>query len=302
MVRLLSLLLILFLNACDNNSGQSSQQQPVFSDKPLELEKVIEYSFGVNPLHNPKQLLDIYGPLVDYLNQHLTGVVLKLEASRNFAAFEEKLYSRQFAFARPNPYQIIEAEAKGYRIFGKMGNDEDFRGIILVRKDSGIQTVADLKGKKISYPAPTAVAATMLPQYYLHTHGLDINKDIENVYAGSQESVIMNVYLKITAAGGTWLLPWQNFQKDQPDKAKELEVKWETTPLQNNALVVRDDIPPEIVDKVSELLFTLHTHAAGQAILARIPMSKFEVAQHETYEPTRIFLKTFEATVRPIIP
>ncbi|OQW93839.1 MAG: phosphonate ABC transporter substrate-binding protein [Beggiatoa sp. IS2] len=300
MVRLLLLLFISLLNACNNDSGQSSQQQPAFGDKPME--SVVEYSFGIHPLHNPKQLLDVYGPLVDYLNQNLTGVVLKLEASRNYAAFEEKLYARQFAFALPNPYQTIESEGKGYRIFGKMGDDENFRGIILVRKDSGIQAVADLKGQKISYPAPTAVAATMLPQYYLHTHGLDANKDVESVYAGSQESSIMNVYLKTTGAGATWPLPWKNFQKDQPDKAKELEVKWETTHLPNNALVVRDDIAPEIVNKVTELLFTLHTHAAGQEILARIPVSKFEAAQHETYEPTRSFLKTFVATVRPITP
>ncbi|OQW92648.1 MAG: phosphonate ABC transporter substrate-binding protein [Beggiatoa sp. IS2] len=300
MVRLFLLLSILLLTACDNNSAPPPQQQPTFGDKPSE--SIVEYSFGVHPLHNPKQLLDIYGPLVDYLNQHLTGIVLKLEASRNYAVFEEKLYSRQFAFALPNPYQTIESESKGYRIFGKMSDDENFRGIILVRKDSGIQVVADLKGKKISYPAPTAVAAAMLPQYYLHTHGLDVNKDVENVYAGSQESSIMNVYLKTTVAGATWPIPWKNFQKDQPDKVKELEVKWETTNLPNNALVVRDDIAPEIVSKVAELLFTLHTQPAGQAILARIPVSKLEVAQHETYEPTRTFLKTFATTVRPIVP
>jgi len=300
MKRSFLLIFILLLNACDNNSGQSPSQQPQFSDKPLT--SVVEYTFGVHPLHNPKQLLDIYGPLVDYLNQHLTGVVLKLEASRNYAAFEEKLYSRQFAFALPNPYQTIESESKGYRIFGKMGDDENFRGIILVRKDGGIQAVSDLKGKKISYPAPTAVAAAMLPQYYLHTHGIDVNKDVENLYAGSQESSIMNVYLQTTAAGATWPIPWKNFQKDQPDKAKELEVKWETTTLPNNALVVRDDIALEIVNKVAELLLALHTHPAGQAILARIPVSKFEAAQHETYKPTRTFLKTFVTTVRPIVP
>jgi phosphonate transport system substrate-binding protein len=300
MKHLLSLLFIMLFSACGDNSEPRSQS-PEFSDKPLE-EKMVEYSFGIHPLHNPKQLLDIYGPLVDYLNQHLTGVVLKLEASRNYAAFEEKLYSRQFGFALPNPYQTVEAETKGYRIFGKMGDDENFRGIILVRKDSGIQSISDLKGKKISYPAPTAVAATMLPQYYLHIHGLDMNKEVENLYVGSQESAIMNVYLKTTAAGATWPLPWKNFQKDQPDKAKELEVKWETSNLPNNALVVRDEIPLAIVNTVAELLFALHTHEVGQTILARIPLTKFEVAQHDTYEPTRAFLKTFTTTIRPITP
>ncbi|MEZ4694041.1 MAG: PhnD/SsuA/transferrin family substrate-binding protein [Aliarcobacter sp.] len=50
------------------------------------------------------------------------------------------------------------------KVFAKMGDDENFRGIFLVRKDSGIKNFEDLKGKKISYPAPTALAATILPQ------------------------------------------------------------------------------------------------------------------------------------------
>ena len=89
-----------------------------------------------------------------------------------------------------------------------MGDDNKFAGIILVRRDSGINKLSDLKGKKVSYPARTALAATMMPQYYFQTHGLDVNRDIENLYVGSQESSIMNVYLGNVAAGATW--PMQN--------------------------------------------------------------------------------------------
>lgn len=297
----LFLSLFVLLSACsDNNSEQPVQQQPAFSDKPVE--KVVEYSFGMHLGRNPKQLLDVGVPLVDYLNQHLTGIVLKLETARNHEAFGEKLYSRQFGFALANPYHSVESESKGYRIFGKMGDDDDFRGIIVVRKDSGVKTVKDLKGQKISYPALAALAGTMLPQYYLHTQGLDINKDVENLYVDSHESVLMSVYMKTTLAGTTWWPSWKGFQKNHPNEVKELEIKWETSALQNNAWIARDDIAPEIVQQVADLLFTLHTHESGRQILAQIPVSKFEVAQHETYEPTRAFLKTFAATVRPITP
>ena len=37
------------------------------------------------------------------------------------------------------------------------------------------------------------LAATMMPQYYLHTHGIDVNRDVETRYVGSQESSILNV-------------------------------------------------------------------------------------------------------------
>lgn len=289
------LLLSLVISGCDQSE---EKYQPKFSDKPTTQKE--EYVFGVHPLHNPQQLQVVYGPLIDFLNAHVPEVSFRLEASRNYATYEEKLYAGKFQFALPNPYQTILAEDKDYKIFGKMGDDENFRGIILVRKDSGINQVIDLKGKKVSYPAPTALAATMLPQHFIHTHGLDVNKDTESVYVGSQESSIMNVYLKEVAAGATWVLPWQILLKEKPEIAKELEVKWETVPLRNNGLVVRNDVPQAIVDKVAQVLFSLHTHPEGREILARMPLSKFEKADHQTYKVVRDFIQTFTTTIRPI--
>ena len=46
-----------------------------------------------------------------------------------------------------------------------------------------------------------------MPQYYLHQQGIDVNRDIQNAYVGSQESSIMNAYLGQSAAGVTWPPP-----------------------------------------------------------------------------------------------
>lgn len=295
----LRMLFFALCTVCISSCDQAEEQyQPKFSTTPVTQKE--EYIFGVHPLHNPQQLQDIYNPLIDYLNSHIKEVSFRLEASRNYAAYEEKLFTGKFQFALPNPYQTIIAADKDYKIFGKMGDDNTFRGLILVRKDSGINQLTDLKGKKVSYPAPTALAATMLPQHFIHTHGLDINKDIESVYVGSQESSIMNVYLKQVSAGATWGLPWQILVKEHPEIANELEVKWETMTLPNNSLVVRKDVPQAIVNKVSQLLLSLHTHPEGQQILARMPLSKFEAADYQTYQVVRDFIHTFTTTIRPI--
>jgi phosphonate transport system substrate-binding protein len=257
------------------------------------------YLFGVHPLHNPKHLFEVYGPLVQYINARLNNAQLKLEASRNYAAYDSKLFNRHFDFALPNPYQTVTAVHYGYHIFGKMGDDDNFRGIILVRKDSGIENVTDLKGKAVSYPAETALAATMMPQWYLHTHGLDINRDITNLYVGSQESSIMNVYLGKVAAAATWPPPWKAFIKERPQVAEDVEVKWQTDPLPNNGLVARDDMPASLVKQVADILFSLHESPEGRAILARMELSRFEAADDATYAPVRDFLNQFEQQVRP---
>jgi phosphonate transport system substrate-binding protein len=288
-----------FLLAASYALADEFTYQPSFSlRKPKS--QVSEYIVGIHPLHNPQRLMETYGPIVDYINANIPEAVFRLEASRNYEEYERKLYIRHFAFAMPNPYQTLQSLKYGYRIFGKMGDDEDFTGVILVRKDSGIKEVTDLKGKAVAYPAPTALAATMMPQYFLQTHGIDVNRDIENRYVGSQESAIINVLRGYVAAGATWPVPWKAFVASQPELANQLEVKWETPALVNNGWVVRNDIPPAIVDKFARLLFSLHEHEAGKIMLSRLPISRFEPANAETYRSVSEFLEKFSKTVRKV--
>lgn len=259
-----------------------------------------EYLFAVHPLHNPVRLFEVYGPLIDYLNDTVPDARFRFEASRDYGHFERRLYGRQYEFALPNPFQTYRSLGHGYHVIAKMADDEKFTGIILVRRDSGIQSPSDLKGKHVAYPARTALAATMMPQYFLQTHGVDVERDLDNVYVGSQESSILNVYLGHVSAAATWPLPWQAFQKEHPEKAQALEVKWQTEPLVNNGVVARDDVPAALTAQVARALDTLHTSARGQAILARIPLSRFELADDARYRTVETFLRAFERSVRPL--
>lgn len=293
--RWLALLAAALIAGCGE---QEPAPQPEFSARPANDSRV--YVVGIHPLHNPKRLFEVYSPIIKHIEAQIPGTTFQLEASRNYDEFDKKLYSGHFDFAMPNPYQTVRSLKHGYRVFGKMGDDADFRGIILVRKDSGIQKVSDLKGKKVAYPAATALAATMMPQYYLHTHGLDVNRDIENLYVGSQESSIMNVLRGHVAAAATWPVPWKTFSKENPELANQLEVKWSTGTLPNNGWVVRKDISSELVASFATQLFGLNTHAQGREMLARLPISSFEAATDATYQPVIEYLMEFSTTVRHI--
>jgi phosphonate transport system substrate-binding protein len=292
-IRLAVFLLPFCLLACDSRKDES--YTPVYENSSAAKQAAL--IFGVHPLHNPQRLYEIYNPLVEYLNRNIPGITITLEASRSYDEFEKKLDSRHLAFALPNPYQTVNSLQHGYHVFAKMGEDDKFRGIIIVRKDSGINTVTDLTGKIVSFPAPTALAATMMPLYYLHTHGLDVNQDITRLFSGSQESSIMNVYLGKSAAGATWPAPWQAFVERNPQIGAELEVKWETPSLLNNSLVARDDVPQQVVDKVKSLLENLHTHEEGRHLLAALPLECFESATDATYQPVRDFMEKYFETV-----
>lgn len=277
---------------------ESEPYRPAFVAAPPEGAQTL--IFGVHPMHSPHRLSQIYQPLVDLLNQRHPELRVRLEASQDYADFESKLSRRHFAFALPNPYQTVMSRQHGYRVFAKMGDDDKFRGIILLRKDSRVREPRDLVGKRVSFPAPTALVATVLPQWFLHQAGLDVLRDLDNRYVGSQESSIMNVYLGKTAAGATWPAPWQTFQRERPDIAAQLVVKWQTPPLVNYGLVVRDDIPAELVGRVQAVLLELERSEEGRAILAPMDVSRFEPADDRRYQAVADFIQRFEREVRPI--
>jgi phosphonate transport system substrate-binding protein len=285
------------LSACGEQEEQT--YSPEFTTTPPITET--EYIFGVHPLHNPQRLFEVFGPMMEYLSRNIDGVSFKLEASRNYPVFDEKLYARKFHFALPNPFQTINAIDKGYKVFGKIGLDKNFKGIILVRKDSGIKKVSDLKGKAVSFPAPSALAATMMPQYYLQTHGVDVMRELDNRYVGSQESAMMNVYLGQTMAAGTWPPPWNEFRKQRPDVAEHLTVIWNTEPLVALGLVALPEVPDNIIQQVIQLLTTPDEHGQEPDMLWRSEFSGVvNPATDDTYFVVRDFLTKFAEEVRPI--
>jgi len=278
-------------------------QEDTSNDVPktvVHTHEIPQYQFAIHPLHNPTRLFEAFNPLIMYLNKNIPQAHFTLEASRNYACFNNKLIDESVDFALPNPYQTLIAMQHHYNVIAKMGDDEKFKGIILVRKDSHIKTPQDLKGKSISYPAPTALAATILPQYYLQTHGLDINKDVTNKYVGSQESSILSVYLGTTDAAATWPLPWEELSYERPEIKEKLKIIWQTQSLPNNSIIVSDRVPKEIANKVQELLVNLNQSKEGQAVLKNMYLSKFEKANNATYDTVQKFIDLFQETVRPL--
>jgi phosphonate transport system substrate-binding protein len=286
----------MLLTACDSPPADKPLQYSIAPAQKLK----ITYRLAVHPLHNPQKLCAAYQPLVNHLNNQLHDAHIELEASRDYQAYEQKFRNREAELLLPNPWQTIQAIKVGYHVIAMAGDAEDFKGIFIVREDSGIKEPADIKGKVVSYPSPTALAAAIMPQYYLHMKGININRDIQNVYVGSQESSIMNVYLGKSAVGATWPPPWRSFKKDHPAEAAKLKVIWETPSLINNSVMVRDDIPINIRKQIQDALINLEKTSQGKAILNDMETANMYMANDASYDVVRDYIKHFEQEVRPV--
>ncbi len=157
------LLALLVLTGCGKQTEIS--YEPEFTARDSNTGK--QYIVGILPQHNLQRLMELNAGLMQQINTAIPEAHFEMEASRSFEEFEKKLFAGHFDFAMLNPYQTVLSLKYDYRVFGKMGDDAMFHGIVLVRKDSGIRSIADLKGKRVAYPATTALAAGLMPQYYL---------------------------------------------------------------------------------------------------------------------------------------
>jgi phosphonate transport system substrate-binding protein len=296
LVRLATLLVAGLLSACEpppSNKPVQYSSAPATASVPV-------YRLAIHPLYNPQMLSTAYQPLVDHLNARLSNARVELEASLDYQAFEEKYNLRQPEFLLPNPWQTLQAIKVGYHVIAMAGDAHDFKGIFIVRRDSGIKRPSDLKGKVVSYPSHTALAAAIMPQYFLYSHSINVNRDIQNAYVGSQESAILNVYLGMSAAGATWPPPWRLFQRDHPKEAADLQVVWETEPLINNSVMVRDDVPEALREQVKKTLLGLAQQPSGAAILQGMSTSGFYAADDASYSVVDRYIKNFERVVRPV--
>ena len=289
------LIAALLLPAC---SKEPPQAEIRYDSKPVSSDGMLHATFLIHPLYNPQLLQKKYQPVMAYLGRQIPGTVFDLETANDYADFERKLKERKAGFALPNPYHATLAQDWGYHVIAKMGDDSAFKGIFIVRKDSPIKLPADLKGKVVAYPAPTALAAAMMPQLYLQKHGVDVQTEITNIYVGTHNSSIMNAYLKQSAASVTWPAAWKSFQQSNPAEADDLRVIWETPTLIQNAVIARNDVADELGTTVTRLLTTLGDTDEGRQLLAGIDTTSFVPSRNQDFDVVGRFMKEYNTAVK----
>jgi phosphonate transport system substrate-binding protein len=175
-----------------------------------------EVRFGTVPRTNAAALQKMFQPLADYLTaeigEKVTVVIPKDFESVKTDAKEGKM---DIGFVNPLLYvqikKIIDIEPLALSSEVKSGTR--LRGIIVVRKDSGINELKDLKGKKFMFVEEDSPAGHIFQKLLLSRAGFDVDKDVVMLPFGkSHENVVKAVFDRTADAGGV--------REEQLDKMK----------------------------------------------------------------------------------
>ncbi len=235
------------------------------------------YTFGVVPQFEARALAAVWVPILEELEAR-TGLDFKMTGSARIPEFEKSYEAGEFDFAYMNPYHSLVAnQTQGYVPLIRDGGRQLF-GILVVRKDSPVQTVAELEGQLISFPAPNALGASLLMRADIDTiHHVKFN----SIYASTHTSSYLNVVLGRTAAAGGVM---GTFNRQKDEVKDQLRILYETRRMPPHPVTAHPRVPEEIRERVRMAFLNMAATEEGAALLAKIPMKKAISASLDEYQ------------------
>lgn len=200
-----------------------------------------------------------------------TGLVVKAEVGTDFAATREAMGAGKAQIGWLNTFNYVLAHEKyGVEVglvtvrFGL----STYKGQINVRADSGIETMADLKGKVMCWVDPNSTSGYIIPRITLKANGVDPDTDFaQTIEAGSHNNVVAQVYNGDCDAGATYADARSSIEKDFPDVKEKVIVLAETTDIPNDSVSFIKELPAETRDKIINALLEIAASEEGQAAL-----------------------------------
>jgi len=238
------------------------------------------YSFGVVPQQSATQLAKLWTPILKKLSAD-TGFQIKFETAKNIPTFEARLAESAYDFAYMNPYHFtVFNKNPGYQAIAKRVN-QPIKGIIVVKKESNISSLFELKGQQLAFPAPAAFAASVLPRAKLTADKINFTAK----YVSSHDSVYLGVSKGIFKAGGGVMRTFNNAPAQVREK---LKILWTTNPYTPHAIAAHPKLSNEIIEKLRSALINLNATPEGRQLLTSIKFKNgLEKAENKDWDDVR---------------
>jgi len=246
-----------------------------------------EYLMGIFPYLAPRELEKMYSPIAADFSNSLNRDVLFMTSS-TYKKFMGNLDKQMYdiVFVQPFDYVAI-ADKYGYRPL--VVRNKPLPAIIVVKPDSGVNSVADLKGKTISLP-PAVAAMSYLVKDYLEQNGIDPEKDVTIEHHRSHASCMRSVVIGNAEACGTAPPALRFFQ----DKMKaELKTIVKTKGIPSSLFAIHPRVTEEERKQLMKQIATWPATDEGRKLLKSTKVEKFIEIEDKAYDGVRVMAKKF---------
>jgi len=248
--------LLLILGGCSDSTTESTKDRRLSDQELVALNKtdvdneVIHFGFDLRT--SPQEDARQYQSFLRYL-ERTTGYRFRLAftpKSKNIATI---LGTGKVKFAAIGAVSYIKAQKQHDSIalvrgVNPIGNTT-YRSFIVVRPDSPIKKIQDLRGKIFAFGSESSTQGHLIPRILLHKHGITLNDLADHSFNGSHQKCANAVVTLRAAACGM-----QDTLAEQLAKRGIVRILHRSKYYPSSGIAVNRDVPKEVIDRVRAAL------------------------------------------------
>lgn len=216
------------------------------------------YRFSVLPRYFSVVILERFGPLADHIASQ-AGIEVEFTIPQDFSEHISLVRKGDVLLSYQNAvvYAKVSGEVTPLAIASQGKDKTRFRGLIIVRSDSGINSIADLRGKSVSVVSMTSAGGYISQREFLSQNGIKVEFDMipSEAADNKQENVIFDVFSKKSDVG--FIQENALHRVDKVIDPSKIKVLVQTSWLPNWIFAVHNSVAPELAAKIQAALINL---------------------------------------------
>jgi phosphonate transport system substrate-binding protein len=239
------------------------------------------------PDESPTELARKAAPLVKYLEQKL-GMKVEFTPVTDYAAAVEALANKQIDMAWFGGFTFVQANQRsGGKAVPLVQREEDekFRSVFITTEPA-IKTLADLKGKNLSFGSQSSTSGHLMPRSFLLAAGIDPDRDLKRVaYSGAHDATVAAVASGKVDAGALNISVWDKLVADKKVDPTKVRVFYTTPAYYDYNWTVHADMPAALREKLTQALLDLNKSTPeGREILDLQRATRFIPTKADNYK------------------
>lgn len=221
------------------------------------------------PDEAPTELQRKFKPLGDYLASK-TGMKVSFVPVTDYAAAVEALVNDKVDLAWFGGFTFVQASNRskgGVEPIIQRAEDETFKSVFITTADSGVKTLADLKGKTFAFGSPSSTSGHLMPRSFLLKDGVNPDDDMRVSFSGAHDATAFAVAGGKVAAGALNIKVWEKLVASKKVDTSKVNVFYTTPPYFDYNWTVRKDMDPATKKAITDAFLALKP---GDAIGAQI--------------------------------
>ena len=239
------------------------------------------------PDESPTELQRKFAPLGKYLENEIRMKVQFIPVT-DYAAVVEALAAKKIEMAWLGGFTFVQARLRTGNANPIIQREEDrvFTSKFITNSASGINNLADLKGKTFTFGSVSSTSGSLMPRYFLLQNKLVPEKDFRRVaYSGAHDATALQVESGKVDAGVLNASVWDKLVEGKKVDPAKVKVIWTTPTYYDYNWTVRGDLDPALVKKLTDAFLKLDAkNPAHKAILELQRASKFIPTNPDNYK------------------